>query len=92
MDTMEHTTRRRARQHPAAQRQQVLTECDQPGASVARVAQSHGLNANMAHAWRRREWAVGDLISGGTTFDGRAPVHLPVGAGRVPPTVWFTLP
>ena len=55
MDTMEHSTRKKVRQHPPALRQQVLTECDQPGASVARVAQSHGLNANMVHAWRRQE-------------------------------------
>jgi transposase len=55
MDTMEHSTRKKVRQHPAALRQQVLMECAQPGASVARVAQSHGLNANMVHAWRRLE-------------------------------------
>ena len=52
---MEHSTRKKVRQHPAALRQQVLMECAQPGASVARVAQSHGLNANMVHAWRRQE-------------------------------------
>lgn len=55
MDTMEHATRKKIRQHPASLRQQVLMECAQPGASVARVAQSHGLNANMVHAWRRLE-------------------------------------
>ena len=33
-------------------------ECAQPGASVARVAQSHGLNANMVHAWRRQDREV----------------------------------
>jgi transposase-like protein len=43
------TTRKKVRQHPAALRQQVLMECAQLGASVARVAQSHGLNANMVH-------------------------------------------
>jgi transposase len=53
MDTMEHATRRRVREHPAALRQQVLSECEQPGASVARVALRHGLNANMVHAWRK---------------------------------------
>ena len=52
---MEHTTRKKVRQHPAALRQLVLMECAQPGASVARVAQSHGLNANMVHAWRQQE-------------------------------------
>lgn len=30
-------------------------ECAQPGASVARVALSHGLNANMVHGWRQQE-------------------------------------
>lgn len=55
MDTMEHATRKKVRQHPAALRQQVLMECEQPGASVARVALSHGLNANMVHAWRRQQ-------------------------------------
>ena len=52
---MEHATRKKIRQHPTALRQQVLMECEQPGASVARVAQSHGLNANMVHAWRRQD-------------------------------------
>jgi transposase len=55
MDTMEHATRKKVRRHPAALRQLVLMECAQPGASVARVAQSHGLNANMVHAWRQQE-------------------------------------
>jgi transposase len=55
MDTMEHATRKKVRQHPAALRRQVLMECAQPGASVARVAQSHGLNANMVHAWRQQQ-------------------------------------
>ena len=54
MDTMEHATRKKVRQHPDALRQQVLMECAQPGASVARVAQAHGLNTNMVHAWRRQ--------------------------------------
>ena len=58
MNTMEHATRKKVRQHPVALRQLVLMECAQPGASVARVAQSHGLNANMVHAWRQQERAA----------------------------------
>jgi len=50
MDTMEHATGNNVRQDPAALRQQVLMECAQPSASMARVEQSHGLNANMVHA------------------------------------------
>jgi transposase len=55
MDTMEHATRKKVRQHPAALRRQVLKQCAQPGASVARVALAHGLNANLVHAWRQQE-------------------------------------
>ncbi len=28
-------------------------ECDAPGASVAKVAMSHGINANVVHRWRQ---------------------------------------
>ncbi len=63
---MEHATRKKVRQHPAALRQQVLMECAQPGASVARVAQSHGLNANMVHAWRRQDREVSTSLDTST--------------------------
>jgi transposase len=45
------------RRHGDELKAKVLAECDQPGASVAAVAQSHGLNANLVHKWRqeRRE-------------------------------------
>lgn len=32
---------------------QVLTECEAPGASVAKVAMAHGINANVVHRWRQ---------------------------------------
>lgn len=41
------------RHHSAELKAQVLRECAQPGASVARVALSHGINANVVHKWRR---------------------------------------
>ena len=31
----------------------VLAQCDQPGASVAQVAMSHGINDNVVHRWRQ---------------------------------------
>jgi transposase len=40
---------------------QVLAECAQPGASVAAVALSHGLNANVVHKWRRQDGAMPSL-------------------------------
>ena len=32
---------------------QVVAECDAAGASVAKVAMSHGINANVVHRWRQ---------------------------------------
>jgi transposase len=31
----------------------VVAECGAPGASVAKVAMSHGINANVVHRWRQ---------------------------------------
>ncbi len=41
------------RRHSAELKALVLSECAQPGASVAGVALSHGINANVVHKWRR---------------------------------------
>jgi len=41
------------RRHGDELKAKVLIECEEPGASVAAVAQSHGLNANLVHKWRR---------------------------------------
>ena len=32
---------------------QVMAECDVPGASVTKVAMSHGINTNIVHGWRK---------------------------------------
>jgi transposase len=41
------------RRHSAELKALVLSECARPGASVAGVALSHGINANVVHKWRR---------------------------------------
>jgi len=41
------------RRHSAELRALVLEQCGAPRASVAKVAMSHGLNANMVHGWRK---------------------------------------
>ncbi len=41
------------RRHSAELKAQVLAQCAQPGASIAQVALSHGINANVVHKWRR---------------------------------------
>ena len=93
MDTMEHSTRKKIRQHPAALRQQVLMECKQPGASVARVAQSHGLNANMVHAWRRQDRVAS--VSQDTSVPSPSPqfiaLPLPVSAAVALPDIRIEL-
>ena len=50
MATDKTATRRR---YSAEFKAQVLGECDAPGASVAKVAMSHGINANVVHGWRQ---------------------------------------
>jgi transposase len=30
-----------------------MSECNAPGASVAKVAMAHGINANVVHRWRQ---------------------------------------
>lgn len=41
------------RRHGKELKARVLAACDEPGASVAAIAQAHGLNANLVHKWRR---------------------------------------
>ena len=41
------------RRHDPELKSRVLAACSAPGASVAQVAMSHGLNANLVHKWRR---------------------------------------
>jgi transposase len=49
--TSEKTATRR--RYSAQLKAQVVAECDAPGASVAKVAMSHGINANVVHGWRK---------------------------------------
>jgi transposase len=53
-------TRRRYSQEFKAQ---VMGECDVPGASVAKVAMSHGINANIVHGWRKLARESGAALS-----------------------------
>ena len=47
------TKRQARRRHGDELKAKVLAACDEPGASVAAVAQAHALNANLVHKWRR---------------------------------------
>jgi len=47
-------SRTASRRHYSAElKAEVMAQCDAPGASVARVAMSHGINANVVHRWRQ---------------------------------------
>ena len=50
MGSEKTATRRR---YGADAKARVLAECDVPGASVAKVAMAHGINANVVHRWRQ---------------------------------------
>ena len=50
---MPDSNRTPRRRHSVELKRRVLAECDAAGASVARVALAHGLNANLVHKWRR---------------------------------------
>ena len=52
-------TPRVRRVHSAEIKSKVLAECRQPGASVAAVALTHGLNASVVHKWRRGQGLPG---------------------------------
>ena len=49
----------RRRRYSAELKARVVAECEAPGASVAKVAMSHGINANIVHRWRMRRRALG---------------------------------
>jgi transposase len=43
----------RRRTYSAQLKAQMVAECEAPGASVAQVARSHGVNDNILHRWRK---------------------------------------
>jgi transposase len=53
VDTMASDKVVRRRRYGDELKAQVLGECDAPGASVAKVAMAHGINANVVHRWRQ---------------------------------------
>ena len=61
---MQTGTRAARRRHSDELRAKVLAACNEAGASVAAVAQAHGLNANLVRKWRRGI-GVGTLTTAG---------------------------
>ena len=50
---MELERSHKRRRYGAELKVKILAECNAPGASVAKVAMSHGINANIVHGWRK---------------------------------------
>lgn len=68
---MEAQESRKRRRYSPALKEQILAECMAPGASVAKVALSHGINANIVHGWRK-------LARQGQPAEAPAPQFVPV--------------
>ena len=49
--TSEKTDTRR--RYSTTMKAEVVAECAEPGASVAKIAMAHGINANVVHRWRK---------------------------------------
>jgi transposase len=87
MERDKPATRRR---YSAETKAQVMAECDAPGASVAKVAMAHGINANVVHRWRQlvREEHPGPVSQPGVALPvnvgGFVPVSLPAPSASVP--------
>ena len=73
--TSEKTATRR--RYGKALKAQVLAECDTAGASVAKVAMAHGINANVVHRWRKL------AREGGGTVVGKSLEFVPVAVAPV---------
>jgi transposase len=65
--------------HSKELKARVLAACAEPGASVAAVAQAHGLNANLVHKWRR-QYRDGVALPAPLAL---APPSQPSGMGRL---------
>lgn len=78
MDTTERAVVKREpqrRRRSAAEKRRIVEETLEPGASVARVARAHGVNANQVFA-RRHQYRQGLLIEGNAETVKLLPVHV----------------
>lgn len=51
------------RRYSAELKAEVLAQCNAPGASVGKVAMSHGINANVVHHWRQLAREAGAQVA-----------------------------
>ena len=67
------------RRHSAQLKALVLEQCAAPGVSVAKVAMSHGVNANVVHGWRKlaRERDGAALLPPGPVLPAKTAASVP---------------
>jgi transposase len=73
---MEAKKSHKRRRYSPELKDQILAECDAPGASVAKVAMSLSINANILHGWHAGS-------SGGETRAARGFFVMGVGASQI---------
>ena len=76
MDTSERIVVKREprRRRAVTEKRRIVEETLEPGASVAKVARAHGVNANQVFAWRR-QYRQG-LLGAGQEAANLLPVHV----------------
>jgi transposase len=78
MDTLERAVvkrERKRRRWPVGEKYRIVEQTLKPGASVARVALAHGVNANQVFSWRR-QFRQGVLSERNTEPVKLLPVHV----------------
>jgi len=78
---MNEAKKKTRRRYCAELKQQILAQCAEPGVSVAGIALSHGINANVVHKWRRESFGALPALE--------APAFVPV---PLPPTACAPAP
>ena len=67
-DTPRYAVRRTKRTYSADTKVELLTACKAPGASIAAIANAHGMNANVLHRWLKESFKS-DACSDSTALD-----------------------
>ena len=81
---MEEAKPKTRRRHDRDLKVEVLSACSAPGASVAKVALGHGLNANLVHKWRREALRGRGQVAVPAAATQFVPVALPPAAAAAP--------
>jgi transposase len=83
VDTTNEAKKKTLRRDGAELKQQIHAECSEPGALVASIALSHGINANLVHKWRREGSSAPPALEGPAFV----PVPLPPAACAPAPDI-----